>query len=285
MPRVLIAGCGYVGSAAADFFAGRGWEVEGWTHSAESAAKLAAAPYPVRAVDIAQRENVAAAAAKFDAVIHCASSGGGGPDGYRRVYLAGARHLLEVLRPSRFIFTSSTSVYAQRDGAWVDETSAAEPTHETGRILREAEEFVRQNGGVNARLAGIYGPGRSAFLRKFLAGEAQMDGDGARFLNHAQRDDIVRALFFLTTETLEGDRVFNVCDDEPITQRAAYEWLAQKFQRPLPPAAEQSAPRKRGTSNKRVRNHRLRALGWSPRFPDFASGMEAIIPSVAEDGA
>ncbi|MGI8432195.1 MAG: NAD-dependent epimerase/dehydratase family protein, partial [Chthoniobacterales bacterium] len=236
-----------------------------------------------RAVDISDRAAVAQAAATFDLVIHCASSGGGGPEGYRRVYLEGARNLLEVLRPRRFLFTSSTSVYAQRDGSWVDETSPTEPTHETGRILREAEELVRQNDGTIARLAGIYGPGRSALLRKFLAGEARIEGDGGRWLNHAHRDDIAGALFFLAT-TLPNESIYNVCDNEPLTQLAAYEWLARRCGRALPASAEKAGERKRGASNKKVSNRRLRALGWGPVFPDFAAGMTAVIPSLTSDG-
>ncbi len=277
MPRVLIAGCGYVGAATADLFHGAGWTVEGWTHSEDSAAELAAKPYPVRAVDISGDD----VAGEFDAVIHCASSGGGGAESYRRVYLEGARNLLEKLRPPNFIFTGSTSVYAQTAGEWVDEESPAEPMHETGKVLREAEEVVRQNGGVVARLAGIYGPGRSALLRKFLSGEARLEGNGSRFLNQVHRDDIAAALVLLASLPSEG--TVNVADDEPITQRAAYEWLAARLGRPIPPAAETAGQRKRGSSNKRVRNAKLRSLGWQPRFPNFASGMEdSVLPAAGE---
>ncbi len=238
MGRLLIAGCGYVGVATADLFHAAGWEVEGWTHSAESAAKLADKPYTVRAVDITSADAVKAAASSFDAVIHCASSGGGGAESYRRVYLEGAQNLLAVLRPPTFLYTSSTSVYAQTGGEWVDEESAAEPTHETGRILRETEEFVRQKGGLIARLAGIYGPGRSALLRKFLSGEARIEAGGERYLNQAHRDDIAAALFLLVSlpnEQRPASPIFNVVDDQPITERACYEWLAARLGRPVPP--------------------------------------------------
>ena len=279
MPRVLIAGCGYVGTATADLFQGAGWDVEGWTHSAESAAQLSGRPFVVRPVDISRRAAVESAAAHFDLVIHCASSGGGGAESYRSVYLEGARHLLETLRPRSFIFTSSTSVYAQEDGEWVDEESPTEPARETGKILRMTEEFVRQEKGIVARLAGIYGPGRSALLRKFLAGEARIEGDGGRFLNQVHRDDIAAALLLLAG--LPNESIVNVVDDEPITQGAAYEWLAARLGRALPPRTDVPAARKRGASNKRVRNAKLRAFGWIPRFPTFARGMEdSVLPAV-----
>jgi nucleoside-diphosphate-sugar epimerase len=286
MSRILIAGCGYVGAAAADLFQAAGWEVEGWTHSAESAAKLAEKPFPVRAVDIAVRGAVeAATASRFDAVIHCASSGGGGAESYRRIYLEGARNLLTVLRPNTFLYTSSTSVYAQTGGEWIDEESPAEPAHETGRILRETEEFVRQNGGMVARLAGIYGPGRSALLRKFLAAEARIEEGGTRYVNQAHRDDIAPALLQLVTTPNESE-IFNVVDNEPRTQQEAYAWLAAKLNRPLPPTAPRAGTRKRGASNKRVSNRKLRSLGWEAMFPTFEVGMEnSVLPAYPTLGA
>lgn len=290
MPRILIAGCGYVGAATADLFQAAQWDVEGWTHSPESALRLAEKPYPVRAVDIAERGAVEASAGAFDAVIHCASSGGGGSESYRRVYLEGARSLLAGLQPRTFIFTSSTSVYAQTSGEWVDEESAAEPSHETGQILREAEELVRHSGGLVARLAGIYGPGRSALLRKFLAGAARIEAGGDRWLNQVHRDDVAAVLVLLVTRSnggeLPGPQIVNVTDDQPITQRECYEWLAAKLNRPLPAVFAQTGERKRGASNKRVSNQKLRALGWEPRFPTFQSGMEtSVLPAHPTLGA
>ena len=289
MPRVLIAGCGYVGAATADLFQAAGWEVEGWTRSPGSAAQLAAKPYAVHAIDIANRSAVQAAASAFDVVIHCASSGGGGTESYYRVYLEGANNLLAGLQPRRFIYTSSTSVYAQTMGEWVDEESATEPVHETGRILRKAEEFVRQNGGLVARLAGIYGPGRSALLRKFLSGQARIDNDGQRYLNQIHRDDVVAALLHLVTSSIacsSAASVVNVADDQPITQREAYAWLARKLDRPLPAVAARPSERKRGPSNKRVSNRRLRGLGWEPKFPTFSIGMErSVLPAFPTMGA
>jgi nucleoside-diphosphate-sugar epimerase len=287
MPRVLIAGCGYVGAATADLFHGAKWDVEGWTRSQESAEVFAGKPYAVRAVDISDRNVVQSVAGECDAVIHCASSGGGGAESYQRVYFAGAQNLLAVLHPRIFIFTSSTSVYAQTSGEWVDEESPAKPLPATGRILRATEELVRRASGVVARLAGIYGPGRSAMLRKFLSGEARIEGDGERILNQVHRDDVAAALFLLATWPNEKPAsVFNVADDQPITQRECYEWLAAKLDRPLPETTHSAGTRKRGTSNKRVRNRKLRELGWVPRFPTFQVGMEmSVLPALPALGA
>jgi len=275
VPKVLIAGCGYVGVATALHFAHADWERIGCTHSVESAAaQQEREQFPIFAGDLADLSSVTTLRqhGPFDAVIHCASSGRGGAEQYRRVYLEGAKNLAAVFAPAPLLFTSSTSVYAQTDGAWVTEESPAEPDRETGKILRETEEFVLTQGGIVARLAGIYGPGRSVLLRKFFEGTATIEGDGAKWINQTHRDDIASALAHLITTGARG--VFNVSDDQPLAQREVYAWLAERFQRPLPPTGEPDLNRKRGWTNKRVSNARLRALGWQPRFPSFFDAVQ-----------
>ena len=282
MPRILIAGCGYVGQAAADLYHAAGWAVEGWTRSAESVATLSSKPYPICEVDISRRAKVAERRKTFDAVIHCASSSGGDAEMYRQVYLDGARNLLETFPGSKLLFTSSTSVYAQRDGSWVTEESETKPTRETSQILLETERSVLANGGIVARLAGIYGPGRSALLTKFVEGTAIIDAENDRFVNQVHRDDIAAAFFLLLSRKAEGAQIYNVVDDQPILQSECYRWLAQRLNRPLPSIGRSTQERKRGDSNKRVSNANLRALAWTPRYPKFADGMEeSVLPSFA----
>jgi nucleoside-diphosphate-sugar epimerase len=286
MPRILIAGCGYVGQAAADLFRAKSWGVEGWTRSAQSAALLSAKPYAVRAVNISQRAEVAdcaRATGEFDAVVHCASSGGGDAELYRQVYLNGVRNLLEIFPRSKLLFTSSTSVYAQRDGSWVTEESETTPARQTSRVLLETEALVLDHGGIIARLAGIYGARRSALLSKFLAGTAVIDRDHDRFVNQAHRDDIASALLLLLLNRSEQQaQIYNVVDDQPILQSECYRWLAQTLNRPMPPIGKSPQPRKRGDSNKRVSNATLRRLGWIPQYPTFVDGMEkSVLPSFA----
>jgi len=289
MARVLIAGCGYVGTAAGDLFHARGWEVEGWTHSAESAARLAKKRYRVRAVDISARNQIATNRSRFDAVVQCASTRGGNADEYRRIYHDGARNLLEVLEPPTFLFTSSTSVYAQTDGSSVTEESEAAPKRDTAIVLRQTENLVLERGGIILRLAGIYGPGRSFLLRKFLAGDAKIEDDGARYINQVHRDDIAAAIVLLVTLSLTNalrdiapkqSKIFNVVDNEPLAQHDCYQWLARRFGRPMPPHSAILEKRKRGVTNKRVSNARLRATGWEPTYPRFQDGIEqSVLPA------
>jgi nucleoside-diphosphate-sugar epimerase len=283
MPRILIAGCGYVGQATGDLFHAAGWAVEGWTHSAESAARLSAKPYPVYGVDIADHSQIRARAGVFDAVIHCASSSGGGVEAYRQIYLNGARNLLIRFSGSQVLFTGSTSVYAQSDGLWVTEESETKPAREEGRILLETEDLVLGDGGIVARLGGIYGPGRSALLTKFLSGTAMIDPENDRFINQVHRDDIAGALFLLLNRPSLGREIYNVVDDQPILQSECYRWLAERMNRPVPPIGKANGQPKRGASNKRVSNAKLRRLGWGPQYRTFAEAMgKSILPCFAE---
>jgi nucleoside-diphosphate-sugar epimerase len=275
MPRVLIAGCGYVGEAAANRFHGSGWEVEGWTASVESADKLSDRPYRVCAVDVTDM-NVAG---DFDLVIHCVSSRGGDEQEYRHVYFEGAQNLLRAFPTATFLFTSSTSVYAQTDGNWVDESSAARPQHAKGQILRETEDLVLEANGMILRLGGIHGPGRSFFLSRFLEGSATASND--RLINQVHRDYIVSALLLLAERRHEfRGEIFNVVGDKPIKASDAYAWLSSRLKKSLPTTAGPGHPSKRGQTNKRVSNRKLRAQGWQPRYPTFEVAMsESILPS------
>ncbi|MEY2577970.1 MAG: shikimate kinase / 3-dehydroquinate synthase [Verrucomicrobiota bacterium] len=280
MARVLIAGCGYVGEAAANAFHQLGWEVEGWTATAESAAKLSDRSYPVRAVDVTDRSAVSAALGEFEVVIHCVSSRGGDEEQYRRLYLKGAKNLLLAFPRATLLFTSSISVYAQIDGSAVDESSPAEPRHEKGKILRETEELVLAADGIVARLGGIHGPHRSFFLSRLLEGRTPPQGND-RLINQIHRDDVVSALLLLADRRSERrGEIFNVVADEPSKASAAYEWLSTQVKMPLVSDAADAGQRKRGDSNKQVSNRKLRALGWAPRYPTFESAMtESILPS------
>lgn len=78
----------------------------------------------------------------------------------------------------------------------------------------------------------------------------------------------------------------NIIDDQPMTERECYEWLATKLDRPVPPVASPVGTRKRGASNKRVSNRKLHALGWTPEFPNFKIGMDnSVLPAYPLLGA
>lgn len=273
--KVLVAGCGFVGERAADQLHAAGHEVIGLTHSPESAARLASIkPWRVESCDISNRDSVAALSTKLgaqslDAFIHCASSSRGGAEMYQTVYVDGMRHLTSAFPQAFALYTSSTSVYPQASGETVDETSAAEPDRDTGRLLREAETIALSANGAVARLAGIYGPGRSFVLKNLLEGKAAIEGNSGqgRMLNQIHADDAAAAIVHIVTYRLSG--IFNVVDDAQMTQRQCLERLCMTFGVKLPPEREPDPNRKRGWSHKRVSNTKLHSTGWKLRYPSY----------------
>jgi nucleoside-diphosphate-sugar epimerase len=129
----------------------------------------------------------------------------------------------------------------------------------------------------------LYGPGRSYLLQRFLNGEAMIDPTNDRFVNQVHRDDAASALVLLSDRQSSVGEIYNVVDNQPILQCECYRWLAAKLNQPFPPTATSTATRKRGRSDKRVSNAKLRDLGWAPHYPTFSQAMEqSILPSFAE---
>jgi len=278
MPRIVFAGCGFLGEAAALLFLKSGWDVTGLTHRQESADALKNRGIPADVIDLTDLDSVRKVAdllGPADVVVHAASSGRGGEDAYRSVYRDGMAHLADAFPNAFLIFTGSTSVYAQVTGEVVSEDSPTQPDRNTGKILLEAENIaLRQNGAV-ARLAGIYGPGRSVLLRKFLDGTACIEGDGQRIINQIHRDDAASALLALASNRSRG--IHNIVDDGPASQITVYQWIADALGRPLPPFGERDLNRKRGWTSKRVSNARMRSVGWEPRYPIYQTALPALI--------
>jgi nucleoside-diphosphate-sugar epimerase len=283
MPRsILIAGCGFIGLPLARSFASSGWQTYAITASASTASNLRHEPFHVAALNITDRASFQRlASVRFDIVVHCASSRRGDASAYEAVYLLGTQNLLDHFRPTLFILASSTSVYAQTDGSRVDEESAAEPSRETAKILRKTEDLVLGSGGSVTRLAGLYGPGRCVPLQKLLAGEAVIEGEGERVMNMVHQTDTVLALQFLAENRWPG--IFNVVDDEPVLQLDWFLWVCEHVKKPLPAYGPRDLTRKRGWTNKRVSNQKLRSLGWQPRYPTFREGIREIIAPWTRD--
>ncbi|MEM1057608.1 MAG: NAD-dependent epimerase/dehydratase family protein [Verrucomicrobiota bacterium] len=277
--RVLIVGAGYVGRRLGELLR----EQDGlapllWVRGEDSAAELRTAGFHVQVGDAADTAAWALlGSARFDAIVLAASSGRSGADAYRRVFIEAPAQAAAHQPQARLVLVSSTSVYGQTDGGPVSEASPAEPTTPTGRVLRRAEELALHHRATVLRVAGIYGPGRSIYLRKLREGTATLDGDGSRRLNQIHRDDVAGALRHVLAEPATGGQIFNAADDTHPTQRELYAWLAERLKLELPPSRPAPTERKRGNTSKRVANAKLRATGWAPLYPDYRDGYAAVL--------
>lgn len=216
-----------------------------------------------------------------DYVIHCAASGRSADRiaSYQAIYLKGCENIVAAFPKAKKLFTSSTSVYGQTDGSTVNEQSETAPGSETGSILLAAEQVLLDGGGTVARLSGIYGEGRSYMLKRLFSGEAAIEGDGLRLLNHIHHSDAASACLFL----LDQDAgIYNVSDSVCLNQKETYEKLCQTFGLAMPKRIEagDAVPSKRGFSDKCVSNQKIRSLGWEPEYPCFAEAGEVIARSL-----
>lgn len=286
--KCLIVGCGYVGLPLGAELVRLGHEVYGLRRNVSTEAELKAAGLQPLFADVTKPETLSALPREFDWVVYCAASGGSGAEYYRQVYVDGPKHLIEWLAavpPKKFLYTGSTSVYGQADGAPVKESSPAEPQAETAKVLVETEKLLleafaqKKFPAVILRIAGIYGPDRGHLFKQFIKNEARMDGDGARFLNMIHRDDVIGCIIAALKGGRPGD-IYNVVDDEPVSQKTFFEWLGATLGKYPPPSAPENTgeERKRGTTNKRVSNRKLKMeLGYQFKHPNFRKGYTAEI--------
>ena len=292
--RVLIVGCGYVGVSLGAELVRLGHEVFGLRRSAAAATELKHAGIQPLLADITQPATLAKLPCEFDWVVNCAASGGGGAADYRKIYLEGNRNLIAWLAdcpPGKFIYTSSTSVYGQNDGSVVTEKSLAEPDADTAKVLLETEKLLLAASpnfpAVILRVAGIYGPARGHWFKQFLKNEARIEGDGARFLNMIHRDDLIGVIIAALKNGRPGE-IYNAADDAPVSQLNFLKWLAAELKRPMPASVSTDAEvlRRRGVTNKRVSNAKLKAeLKYEFLFPDFRAGYAAEIARLKTAGA
>ena len=288
--RLVILGCGYLGTAVAVQARAAGLQVAALTRNAARAAEIAALGVEAVVDDLAAETWHARIAPGADLVLDCVSAGGGGLEGYRRSYVDGLRSVLAWARrgpAGTIVYTSSTSVYPQSGGAVVDETSAADARAPASRILRDAENVLRQAGEACGRwfilrLAGIYGPGRHHLLDQLRTGAESLPGEGGHRLNLAHRDDICAAIVLaFAAPPRWTNRIYNVADGAPAPKAEVVGWLAERLGRAPPrfgggPGSarrEFAAPPDRIISSARLRAE----LGWQPRYPTFREGYAALL--------
>ncbi len=200
----------------------------------------------------------------------------------RSVYVDGLANVLDNLSPpTKFIYISSSSVYGQTGGEWVDEESPTTPQEEAGKIVLAAEEVLRAKmpDAIILRFGGIYGPARLLRQKTLLAGEPIV-GDGSKWLNLIHVDDGARVVLAAEQHARPG-RVYNVCDDHPIQRHVFYTYLARKLgaaapQFIVPPPNQPTPPHEK--ANRRLRNQRLREeLQMNLQYERYESGIAASL--------
>ncbi|PSP93715.1 NAD(P)-dependent oxidoreductase [Halobacteriales archaeon QS_4_62_28] len=289
--RVAILGCGYIGLELCRQLTEAGHDVVGVRRSEGGVSAIEDAGGTAVQADVTDPDGLSAVPA-VDALVFAASSGGRGAKAARRVYVDGLETVIDHFGarddpPDRLVYTSSTGVYGDHDGEWVDETTPLHPTTDKTRVLAEAERVALETAGeagidgTVARFAGLYGPDRYR-LERYLEGPVT---EG--YLNMVHRDDAAGSVAFVLTEDLVRDGVVLVVDDEPVDKWTFADWLADQCGVPAPPKqteAERLADdslsetvRRRIQTSKRCTNERLRSLGYAFVHSTYHSGYRDAI--------
>ena len=282
-PSVLIAGCGGVGGRLAEQMLAKGWQVYGLRRTiANLPAGVIGVAGDLFNEDCPETWPVGA----VDYLVYCAAATDHDEAGYRAAYVQGLRNVLGWLDdygqvPERLLFVSSSSVYEQQDGGWVDETSAAKASAYSGRVMLEAEQ-VALGSGIPAsvvRLTGIYGPGREWLLTQVRRGY-RVAVDPPLYGNRIHADDAAGLLAFLLNADQQGvvlDDCYIGVDDAPAPLAEVVAWLREYLG--VTEWAEDASVRR--TGSKRCSNARARALGWAPHYPSYREGYGAILAGKA----
>lgn len=268
---LIIAGAGDVGSRLARLRAGAGDRVVTLRRSPGGAQVPGV---QALSVDLAEGRGLSGLPERPAAVVFCAAPDVRDEASYRTLFVDGPRRLMDALAgpPARFVLVSSTAVYGEDAGQWVDETTPPRPRAFNGRVLCEAERALAAScpGAVVLRLSGLYGPGRDALLRRALAG----DPGGNRWSNRIHVADAAAALSHLL-DLPDPEPLYLGADDCPTRDFEVLNWLRR--QRGL----AETAPPDQPPRGRRVSNARLRRSGWRPRHADYRSGYSPM-PSHAD---
>jgi nucleoside-diphosphate-sugar epimerase len=278
MANILIAGCGYVGTALGKNLASEGHTVHGLRRNPD---RLPEALHPVQA-DLTDPSALSDLPDDIEYLFYTASASGRGPDAYQSIYVDGLKNLLDALDQDpiqRILYTSSTAVYGQKDGQWVDETSPTEPDRRRGQILLEAEEIVRSQDahGIVVRYGGIYGPGRQRYINLVKSGRASCYDGPKRYTNKNHLADCAGILQHLMT--LEDPyEAYNGTDPNPTDRCEILTWLAHQLDVPEPDVKpiEEASFRIKAT-NKRISSERLRNSGYEFVYPSYKEGYAPLL--------
>lgn len=271
MANIMVVGCGDIGYRVALALHGLGHRVVG----VKRRPLPAPAPFPIITADIHQTGSLQLIPAEFDLVLFIVSPGSRQAEAYQALYRSGLNNLLAHVAAAkpRWLMVSSSSVYGQDRGEWVDENSPTRPLSPTAQCLVAAEQrlWAMDDAHCVVRFSGIYGPGRDRLLRRAAQGEAVQQTPPS-YTNRIHCDDCVGVLLLVIKKLLAGEPLlpcYLASDNDPAPIWEVMNWIARQYAYPAPAALNLTAE---ASQNKRCCNAGLAALGYEFLFPTYREG-------------
>jgi nucleoside-diphosphate-sugar epimerase len=275
--KLLIIGCGDIGQRLAQQLSPNRYQVIGLRrHPPEDVPYL---QYQVCDATHTGELNALLGREAFDIVVISMTPAERSDMGYEQAYVQTCINLVAGLKqnhrqPRLILFVSSTAVYGQNDGRWVDELSPTEPDSFSGKRLLEAEQVIKQSGFAHScvRFSGIYGPGRNRLIEQV---KQQRASASTHYTNRIHADDCAGVLAHLIELQHKQHLapVYVATDSSPTPMFEVVSWIAEQLG--IRDFLASDAVNERG--NKRISNQRLLATGYSFRYPDFRAGYAGLI--------
>jgi nucleoside-diphosphate-sugar epimerase len=272
--RVLLAGCGDLGLRVAQRLLARGDEV--WALRRQP---LLPDDSGIRwlAADLTQPGTLRRLPAGITQLVYLPTPDRRDESAYRATFVDGLRHLFQALgSPSlqRVLLVSSSAVYGEHGGDWVDESTPPAPPGFNGQVLLEAEQLLAAQTitSIVLRLAGLYGPGRLQLLERLRTGEVRVPRALPHWANRIHIDDAAAAIVHLL-ELADPLPLYLGVDSTPLPLDVLYDHLAELISAPLP----DDGPAPAGVGSKRLSNARLCASGFRPQWPNAREGYAALV--------
>jgi len=270
--RVLVAGCGDVGLRVAKRLLARGDEV--WALRRRLPVGDGSDIHWLRG-DLTEAASLRGLPGGITQLVYLPTPDRRDEVDYRTTFVDGLCHVMSALDGTtlqRVLFVSSSAVYGDHDGSWVDESTPTAPYGFNGKVLLEAEQWLETQPATSIvlRLAGLYGPGQLQLLDRLRAGQVRVPRTKKHWANRIHTDDAATAIVHL----LQLDNplpLYLGADSTPLPLDVLYDALAKLIGVDPP----QDGPSPAGIGSKRLSNARLRASGFVPRWPDSREGYAA----------
>lgn len=274
--KLLILGCGDLGRRLAGRLAPLGYKVTGLRRRPpEDTDQLTYVAADASRIPPLERALVP----DYDVVVITLTPDERTDDGYYRSYVRSCENLVMAMKnqaqsPRLVIFVSSTGVYGQSDGEWVDETSPTEPDRFSGKRLLEAEGVISGSGFPYCilRFSGIYGPGRDRMQTLVRQGRATLS---ARYTNRIHAEDCAGVLAHLIERNRQEqpmEQLYLASDDEPAPMAEVVNWLTMQMK-----VDQARFARDESKLGKRCDNARLKTTGYVLQYPNYRAGYEALL--------
>ena len=276
--KALIIGCGYLGSKVAKIWQQRDQHVAVVTRSQDNANHFCELGYQPIMADITDAESLSKIPTDTNVVLFSVGFDRSRYSNIRQVYVDGLKNVLDRLRGSdcHFVYISSTGVFGDCAGQWIDETTSAEPIRPGGQACLDAEQLVieRLENYTILRLAGIYGPGRIPRL-KAIKDQAWNELGQSGHINLIHVDDAAEIVALMVDKKILGE-MFLVSDGQPVDRQKFYEFIADQVgTSPINWTVETKVDvSRRSAADKKVSNRKLlEHTHYRFQFPDFQSGI------------